>query len=63
MKKGKMVTNPQTGIKIEMPGTKMGSLKVVTTMGDTPETEISFCTYEGKDIDVNNLMDYYIMEE
>ena len=62
MKKGKMVTNPQTGIKIEMPGTK-GSLKVVTTMGDTPETEISFCTYEGKDIDVNNLMDYYIMEE
>ncbi len=46
-----------------MPGTKMGSLKVVTTMGDTPETEISFCTYEGKDIDVNNLMDYYIMEE
>lgn len=63
MKKGKMVTNPQTGIKIEMPGTKMGSLKVVTTMGDTPETEISFCTYEGKDIDVNNLMDYFIMEE
>lgn len=63
MKKGKMVTNPQTGIKIEMPGTKMGSLKVVTTMGDTPETEISFCTYEGKDIDANNLMDYYIMEE
>lgn len=63
MKKGKMVTNPQTGIKIEMPGTKMGSLKVVTTMGDSPETEISFCTYEGKDIDVNNLMDYYIMEE
>lgn len=63
MKKGKMVTNPQTGIKIEMPGTKMGSLKVVTTMGDTPETEISFCTYDGKDIDVNNLMDYYIMEE
>ncbi len=63
MKKGRMVTNPQTGIKIEMPGTKMGSLKVVTTMGDTPETEISFCTYEGKDIDTEKLMDYYIMEE
>lgn len=63
MKKGKTVTNPQTGIKIEMPGTKMGSLKVTATMGDTPETEISFCTYEGKDIDANNLLDYYIMEE
>lgn len=63
LKKGKMVTNPQTGIKIEMPGTKMGTLKVVTTMGDTPETEISFCTYEGKDIDTEKLMDYYITEE
>ena len=63
MKKGKMVTNPQTGIKIEMPGTKMGTLKVTVTMGDTPETEISFCTYEGKDIDTEKLMDYYIMEE
>lgn len=63
MKKGKMVTNPQTGIKIEMPGTKMGTLKVVTTMGDTPETEISFCTYEGKDINTEKLLDYYIMEE
>lgn len=63
MKKGKMVTNPQTGIKIEMPGTKMGTLKVAATMGDTPETEISFCTYEGKDIDTEKLMDYYIMEE
>lgn len=63
MKKGKMVTNPQTGIKIEMPGTKMGTLKVAATMGDTPESEISFCTYEGKDIDTEKLMDYYIMEE
>ena len=63
MKKGKMVTNPQTGIKIEMPGTKMGTLKVVTTMGDTPETEISFCTYEGMEIDANNLLNYYITEE
>ena len=46
-----------------MPGTKMGTLKVTVTMGDTPETEISFCTYEGKDIDTEKLMDYYIMEE
>lgn len=63
LKKGKMVTNPQTGIKIEMPGTKMGTLTVVATMGDTPETEISFCTYEGNDINTEKLLDYYIMEE
>lgn len=63
MKKGKTVTNPQTGIKIEMPGTKLGRLKVVSIAGDTPETEISFCSYEGEGIDVNNLLDYYIITE
>ena len=46
-KKGKTVTNPQNGIKIELPGDRIGTLKVVSSMGDTPETEISFCTYEG----------------
>lgn len=63
LKKGKTVTNPQTGIKIELPGTKMGTMTVVSTMGDTPETEISFCTYEGEKFDTGKLDEYYIMEE
>ncbi len=63
MKRGKIVKNPQTGMKIELPGTELGILTVVSTMGDTPETEISFCTYDGKELETSKLEDYYIMEE
>ncbi len=62
-KKGKSVTNPQTGMKIELPGTKIGTLTVVASMGDTPETEISFCTYEGQELEKDNLLNYYLMEK
>lgn len=62
-KKGKTVTNPQTGIKVELPGTKVGSLTVTTSMGDTPENEISFCTYEGTPVSEEDLLNYYIMEK
>lgn len=63
MKKGKMVNNPQTGMKIELPGTKMGTLTVTACIGDTPETEISFCSYDGTAIDTEKLLEYYISEE
>lgn len=62
-KKGKNVTNPQTGMKIELPGTKVGSLTIATCLGDTPETEISLCTYEGEDVNQNELSNYYILEK
>lgn len=62
-KKGKTVTNPQTGIKVELPGTKVGSLTVTASMGDTPESEISFCTYEGTPVSEEDLLNYYIMEK
>ena len=62
-KKGKMVTNPQTGIKIELPGTKVGTLTVIMSMGDTPESEISFCSYSGNPIAADKLDEYYIMEK
>jgi len=62
-KKGKTVTNPQTGIKIELPGTKVGSLTVTSSMGDTPESEISFCTYDGTPVSEEDLLNYYIMEK
>lgn len=59
-KKGKTVTNPQTGMKIELPGTKVGTVTVLQSTGDTPETEISLCSYEGEEVNVNDLTDYYI---
>ena len=61
--KGKVVKNPQTGLNIELPGQKVGTVSVQTTYGDTPETEISFCTYEGEALDVENLGKYYISDK
>lgn len=62
-KKGKNVTNPQTGMKIELPGTVMGTLTITMSMGDSPESEISFCTYEGQEFDKSDLSMYYLMEK
>ncbi len=63
-KKGKSVKNPQTGMMIELPGTKVGEVTVISSIGDTPETEISFCSYSGEDLNVANISeDYYIMED
>ena len=62
-KKGKMVKNPQTGANVELPGKRMGQITVTDNYGDTPETEISFATYEGDAIDTDHLEIYYLMEE
>lgn len=61
--KGKSVLNPQTGMKIELPGKKVGTVTVIQSIGDIPENEISFCSYEGDSIDANNLANYYISDK
>lgn len=62
--KGKKVKNPQTGVMIELPGKKLGTVTVIDTAGDTPETEYSYVSFSGDSstIDANNLLDYYIEE-
>jgi curli biogenesis system outer membrane secretion channel CsgG len=61
--KGKKVKNPQSGVMIELPGKKIGTVSVIQSGGDTPETEYSFVTYNGETaIDAEKLMDYYIEE-
>ncbi len=63
-KKGKSVKNPQTGMMIELPGSKVGEVTVISSIGDTPETEISFCCYSGEDLDLTKISEnYYIMED
>lgn len=62
-KKGKTVKNPQTGLNIELPGSKIGTVTVINSIGDTPETEISFCTYEGESVDAQQLSNYYISDK
>lgn len=60
--KGKKVKNPQTGTMIELPGKRIGTVTVVSTDGDTPETEYSIVTYSGNAIDEKNLSTYIIEE-
>lgn len=43
-KKGKQVKNPQTNMIITLPGKKIATAEIITTMGDTPDTEISLAT-------------------
>ena len=62
-KKGKTVKNPQTGLNIELPGQKIGQITIQMSYGDTPETEISFCSYEGEALDVEVLGNYYISDK
>ncbi len=61
--KGKIVKNPQTGMNVELPGKKIGTVTVAMSVGDTPETEISFCTYEGETINAEQLNNYYILND
>lgn len=62
-KKGRSVINPQTGLKIELPGTKIGTVTVQMSMGDTPDTEISICSYSGDSLDTENLLNYYVSDK
>lgn len=62
--KGKQVKNPQTNMMITLPGKKIGSLEIVATAGDTPETEVSFARITNGDlksyIASKNFSDLYI---
>ena len=62
-KKGKSVTNPQTGMKIELPGTRIGEVTIIQTIGDMPENELSICTYEGETLDMTDFSNYYILDK
>jgi curli biogenesis system outer membrane secretion channel CsgG len=44
IKRGKKVKNPQTNTMITLPGKKIASIEIITTLGDTPETEVSLAT-------------------
>ncbi|GAD04364.1 curli production assembly/transport component CsgG [Porphyromonas crevioricanis JCM 15906] len=62
-KRGRVVKNPQNGLSVELPGQKVGVVSVLSSYGETPETEISFCSYKGGAIDVENLGKYYISDK
>jgi curli biogenesis system outer membrane secretion channel CsgG len=54
IQRGRIVRNPQTGLNLELPGTQVGTLKVVTQAGQG-DNEISLCqvtagTLQGHDL-------------
>lgn len=58
---GKKVKNPQTGVMITLPGKTVGTVTVLMTGGDTPETEYSFVEVNSTEtIDSNNMSNYII---
>lgn len=63
MTKGKKVKNPQTGIMITLPGKSVGTAKVISTGGDTPETEYSMVEVDTKETINSENMSNYIIEE
>lgn len=51
MKAGKRVKNPQTGMFITLPGKPLGKVEVLTSFGDTAESEVSMCNIIEGNID------------
>jgi len=43
IKEGKKVKNPQTNMMITLPGKQVGKIKVVMSVGNTSESEVSLC--------------------
>jgi curli biogenesis system outer membrane secretion channel CsgG len=41
---GKKVKNPQTNMMLSLPGKKVAAIKIITTLGDRPESEISLAS-------------------
>jgi curli biogenesis system outer membrane secretion channel CsgG len=62
VEKGKLVENPQTGMKIELPGKTAGKIKIDFIGGDTPANEFSMVSFLDGSIEKQNLSNYYIKE-
>ena len=60
--KGKKVKNPQTGMSIELPGRKVGEVKVDYLGGQSPQNEFSMVSFLSGDINRNDLTKYFIKE-
>ena len=60
VQKGKSVKNPQTGLLIELPGKVVATIKIIQTLGDTPESEVSMASLIDGSIDTAQLEKYYI---
>jgi hypothetical protein len=62
VEKGRVVENPQTGMKMELPGKTIGKVKIDFVGGETPESEFSMVSFTDGNIDKQILSNYYIKE-
>lgn len=60
---GKKVKNPQTGIMVTLPGKNVGTVKVIMTGGDTPDTEYSFVEVTSSETINSSNMSNFIIEQ
>ncbi len=58
LKEGKKIKNPQTNTMITLPGRKLASIRIISTLGDTPDTEVSLAA-----VTDGNLNDYIAKKE
>lgn len=61
-KKGKNIKNPQTGMMIELPGTKIASIRVVSQFGSTYTDEGSVCQIIEGSLKGAKINDLYIQK-
>ena len=61
-KKGKVVKNPQTGGSVELPGRKVATVRVATTLGEDELNEISILDPVSGSIG-DSLDEYYVLAE
>jgi len=50
MKEGNKIKNPQTNMMITLPGKKIASVKVMMSVGDTADSEVSICSIMDGDL-------------
>ena len=66
IQEGKKVKNPQTNMMITLPGSQIGKIRTVMSVGDTPDTEITLCDIVDGDfsafISSKNFKQLYIRE-
>lgn len=67
LKEGKKIKNPQTNMMITLPGKKLATIKVLMSVGDTPDSEVSMCSLVSGDLGSylksKNFDDLYIQEK
>ena len=62
IKRGKKIKNPQTGMLIELPGTKIAEIKAVQQFGSSYSDEGTICSIENGSFDLDSIGEIYVQK-